>query len=169
MRINLFTTTLNNEDTIKSFIDFYKERIPNIIITIWDKGSSDKTIEIVKEENCIIKNYNDFYNDYYIWKNNCWKYIPTDTIVLVEIDEYLDIPYEIFNNCTLIQSKGYDIKNLSDLELTDEKRNILYDKFCIFDAQTIREMNFSKDGCNPIGFVLIGEKKPILYHLLKSD
>jgi hypothetical protein len=167
MRINLFTITYNREDIIGSFIDFYKQRVPNIIINIYDRNSTDKTVEIAKEKECIVKNFDDFYVKKDDWKNNCWKYIPTDSVVICNINEFIDITLDLFNNCSLIQAEGYDIADLGHLE--DGVRNNLYDKFCIFDPAVIRDMNFEGSQCNPNGYIQIGEKKPKLYHLTKFD
>lgn len=167
MQVNLYTTTFNNEATINQFVTFYKERVPDIIIRIHDLGSTDKTKDKAKELGCIVSDFKSFFTSKEEWRNNCWKHIPTDSVVLANIDEYIDITPDLFFNCSLIQSKGYDITDISNLEIKEENRNIQYDKFCIFDKSLIKEMNFENGVCNPIGFILIGEKKPIMYHLIK--
>lgn len=165
MRINLFTVTQNNESIISDFIDFYKQRVPNINIFIWDKDSSDRTIEIAKEKECTVKNFSIFYPSLNDWKNNCWKNTPCDCVVIVEINEFVDITPLLFQNSTIIKTKGYDTDNLKELKEDPLKRNTDYDKVCIFDPQSIKEMNYDGNNCNPLGFVRIGEKTPILYNL----
>lgn len=165
MRVSLFTTTYNNENLIKDFVKFYKDKVPTITIFIFDKKSTDKTKEIAEKEGCVVRDFYDFYISKDIWKNNCWKHTPCDCVVLCNINEFIDITLDCFNNCSIIQCEGYDIVDLNNLDR--KKRNSDFDKFCMFDPGVIREINYDKDSCNPVGFVRIGEKKPILYHLTK--
>ena len=167
MYINLFTITNNNEKEISDFIDFYKERIPSINIHINDMNSKDKTIEIAKEKGCSVRNFSDFYRTIDDCKNDCWKYKPCDCVVVCMINELIDITPLIFQNATLIMSKGYDVSDIKNLTATEENRNPNYDKICIFDPQSIREMNFDGFSCNPLGFLRFGEKNPIMYNLKK--
>ncbi len=167
MRISLFTTTHNNESTIKDFVAFYRDRVPEISITIYDQNSYDKTIEIAKELNCTIKHFYDFYTSMDIFKNECWKYIPTECVVLCEIDEYIELSPDLFKNCSLVKTKGYDVESLTNLN--EEKRNTDLDKFCIFDPAVIKYMNYEGNSCNPQGYIKVGEKQPNLYHLIKPE
>ena len=165
MQVNLFTTTYNNESLIKDFVEFYRERVPNIIINVYDINSTDKTVEIAKELKCNVRDYNHFYTCKNIWKNECWKYIPTDCVVICNINEFIDLQPNIFQNCSLVMCKGYDITNIKTL--TTDKRNTDFDKICIFDPHVIKNINFDGASCNPQGFIRMGEKQPILYHLTK--
>lgn len=168
MRVNLYTTTYNNENLLDWFVSFYKQRVPNIIIRMYDLGSTDLTKSKAEELGCIVNNFKDFYQHKDQWRNECWKNIPGDAVVICNINEYVDITPDLFKNCTLIQAKGYDISSLDDLTIQENSRNYDYDKFCIFDKGTIKEMNYTGGtSCNPVGFVQIGEKRPILYHLTK--
>lgn len=163
MRINLHTITNNNESIIEKFIDFYKQKSSDIIIYIWDINSTDKTIELAKEKGCIVKNYNDYYSEIDSWKNNCWKNIPTELIIICEIDEFIDLNKDLFYNCSLISTIGYDIDSLD--KINEEKRNYNLDKICIFDPTVIKEMHFEGSNCNPQGYIRVGEKKANLYKL----
>ena len=165
MIINLFTRTYNNENIIKEFIEFYRERVPEIIINIYDESSSDKTVEIAKELKCQVRNFKDFFTTIDNWKNECWKYKPTDVVVICNINELIDLQPTIFKNCSIICTKGYDIVDINNLNT--ESRNPIFDKFCIFDPHVIKEMHYEGSGCNPQGFIRIGEIQPILYHLTK--
>ena len=165
MIINLFTRTFNNELVIQDFIDFYKSRVENIRINIHDMKSTDKTVKIAKENGCNVRNYLDFFNSKDNWKNGCWKNIPTDTVVICDINEFIDLSPTIFYNCSIIKTKGYDITDLKTL--SEDTRNTNFDKLCIFDPHVIKDMHYEGSGCNPQGFIRIGEKQPNLYHLIK--
>ena len=165
MIANLYTRTFNNESTIESFIDFYRERVPNIIINIFDMDSKDKTVALAKEKKCNVKRSLDFYNEKDIWRNNCWKNIPTDCVIICSINEYIDITPNIFQNCSIVRTKGYDIVNIKELSL--DNRNTNFDKYSIFDPHVIKDMHYEGNGCNPQGFIRVGEINPILYHLTK--
>jgi len=165
MDVNLYTTTFNNEAVIQQFIDFYKQRIPNIRIYIHDMNSTDDTVQILKDNNCTVRNFSDFFTTKNDWKNGCWKILPCDCAIICNINEFIDIEPDVFGNCTLIRTDGYDITDLTNL--TQKQRNINFDKYCIFDPRVIKNMNFEGGQCSPDGFVRIGEKNPKLYHLTK--
>lgn len=164
MRLHLFTLTLNNSSTIKEFVDFYKKRVPNIVIHITDMGSTDNTLDLIKED-CLISKFNDRYKNIDDWKNNCWKNIPMDAFIICNTDEFLDLDPLLFNNCTIVKSKGYNSSSTEELNATDENRNPLYDKYCIFDAGAIKELNFDGPQCNPQGLIKLGEKEVNLFHI----
>ncbi len=167
MTVHLFTTTYNNESTIKGFVEFYRGLVPEITIHIHDMSSTDKTIEIANELKCIVRNFGDFYTSKDNWKNDCWKNIPTDCVVICNINDYIELDPLLFNNCSIVQCKGYDVSDLSNLFPTEESRNPNFDKFCIFDPALIKDMNYEGHNCNPMGFVRVGEKKPNLFHLTR--
>lgn len=165
MKVNLYTTTYNNGSILKEFIDFYKSRVPDISIYIYDMKSTDDTLEIAKKNNCIIKNFHDFFDSKDNWRNGCWKYLPCDCVVICNINELIDLSPNIFKNCSIVRTKGFDIININILN--EEIRNDVYDKFCIFDPHVIKDMHYEGTGCNPQGFIRIGEFQPNLYHLTK--
>jgi len=165
MIANLYTRTFNNEPTLKEFINFYRSRIPDIRINIWDMDSTDNTVKIAREEKCNVKRYLDFYNTKDLWKNNCWKNMATDCVIIADINEFIDVTPNIFQNCSLVKTKGYDVVSVK--ELTQDNRNPKFDKFCIFDPHVIKDMHYDGPGCNPQGFLRVGEIYPILYHLTK--
>jgi len=162
MRVSIFTKTENNEATLLSWISWYKERIPIATIYIFDKDSKDKTLEIAKEHNCQIKKF--WWQTTDEWKNNCWKNIPTDCVVLAKQNEFLDITPDLFINCSVIQSKAFKIQNLK--ELSKENRLPNLDQYHIFDTGSIKDMNYDGLRCNPVGVFKVGEKQVDLYKLI---
>lgn len=169
MIVSIFTRTKNNEATLQSWISWYKQHCPIAGIYIYDEDSTDKTLEIAEENKCIIRQYKHRFIDIDDWKNNCWKHVPTDCVVLAEQDEYIDIHFNLFKNCSVVQAKGFNIEDLKHgFDGLDEfqKRNSDLDKYCIFDAGSIRDMNFEKDSCNPVGVFKVGETQANLYRLI---
>jgi hypothetical protein len=160
MRIDLHTYCDSTID-LELFINWYLDKVPSITITIHDKDSLSEKIEIYKSKGCIIKSF--YYVSVDDWKNNCWKNKPSDCIVLVEPDEYLNITYNVFNNCSMIISKGYEISDI--LDLNSAVRNPDYDKCVMFDPRCILNTNFEREYCNPSGMISFGEIKPELYKL----
>lgn len=165
MRVDLFTTTYNNESVIEKFINFYKERNSEIKIHVWDEDSTDKTVELATQLGCNVRRYKDFFTTKDLWKNECWKHIPSDCIIVCNINEFIDIIPNIFRNCSIVGTKGYDIASLE--ELNTQQRNTNFDKYCIFDPRVIKDMHFEGTSCNPQGFARVGELQPNLYHLTK--
>jgi len=163
MRLAIFSTTKNNEDTIEFWIQWYKERVPIATFYIYDQDSTDNTVKIAEEKGCVIRQYKYRFKDIEDWKNNCWKNIPTDAILLTGQNELVEVNPMIFQNCTIIQAKGYNIKSFK--EINKEERNADLDNYCIFDAGSIISTNFESDRCNPQGFIRVGEKQVDLYRI----
>jgi len=167
MNISVFTTTCNDEAILPFFIEFYKKRIPDVRFYIWDINSTDQTKDIAIKNNCNIKNFNDLYLTKDQWKNECWKNTGCDCVILCDVNEFIDVDFKIFVNCSIVCTKGYDIDSIQNLNL--EKRNHNKDKFCIFDPHVIKEMNYEGDNFYPKGFIRLGTKYPILYHLTNKN
>lgn len=169
MRINLFTAVKNNESELKNFVEWYKSKVPNINIFVYDCNSTDNSMKKAKELGTITYFMYDQYESKEDWKNECWKHKPCDCVIIVDIDEYLELTPNLFKNSTIIHTKAYRTDTLQNPVQSPENRLYERDKYCIFDPLTIKEMNFEKDNCSPNGFIRVGEIEPIMWILTKTN
>lgn len=161
--ITIYTLTYNEEVMIEFFIQHYRKNFPNCIINIFDNESTDNTVEIAKSYGCNITTYNTngtiSDSEYLNIKNNCWKNATTDWVLVCDCDELLDINEndlltEINNNTTIIQTKGFDMINISEnpIDITLENikngvHNQMYNKKILFNKVKINEINY-QPGCH---------------------
>ena len=167
MKVNIYTITWNEEILLPYFIKFYKNHFPNIDLNfiIYDNESTDKTIEIATNNNCIIKTFstNNTINDieYLNIKNNCWKNSNADWVIIVDCDEFIDIYkqdlYKLENDkYNMVKTLGYNMINtIVDIPHTRSgARSIWYDKNALFMPKYIKEINYNPGChyCEPIGY-----------------
>lgn len=145
--IELFVPTFNEEWMLPRMIEFYRTRIPDIVINVHDNGSTDRTVEIAKDLDCNVVHWetggelrDDLLTD---WKNSIWKGSKAELVVVCDADEWLDYwpgsfdaaNYLAYKNVCFI-CEGYDM-------VAENKgvRNPLYDKILMFSPK-IGDMNY---------------------------
>ena len=103
------------------------------------------------------------------FKNNVWKSSKADYVIVIDVDEFINIPKDIAT-CTLLQCEGWDmigdgVQNPD--EITEGVRNGYYDKCCIFSPKEITEINYGIGGhmCDPEGKILVYNSKAKMYHM----
>ena len=163
--ITVYTLTYNEELRAQFMIDHYRSRFPNCHIVFYDNSSTDKTLEIAKNNNCEVINYNSNHtlDDglHMRMKNSIWKSANTDWVLVCDLDELLDIneeqllAEELAGN-TKIKSEGYSMVNMEDnYDLHSMKygyRDGGYDKDVLFNKKFISETNYGP-GCHSSNFV----------------
>ncbi len=171
MDINIFILCYNEEILIQKTINFYRNRLPNCNITIYDNMSTDNSVLIAKNNNCNVIQFDTKLHDNEYTKirilNNCWKKITKGWIIVADMDEWLDITYDIllneYNNGTSILSiNGIDMIgesnniNLGDINLEDINKyveNSNESKNICFLREKITNMNYTCGHhiCSPSG------------------
>lgn len=114
--LEVFVTTWNEEKIIEDFINWYRQRVPDCLITVWDNESDDKTVEICKAMNCTTNTFstrNQMDEKTLISiRNTAWKNSKAEYVCIVDADEWVDL-----DRCMLQD-------NLNLPEDNDEKWNI---------------------------------------------
>ena len=109
--VDVFAICYNEEFMLPHFIKHYKENF-NANITIYDNESTDKSMQIIMDSSCNYVSYNSnnqIRDDIYLQiKNECWKKSKADWVIVCDIDEFLEVPFDV-RNYTIINTKGYDI------------------------------------------------------------
>jgi len=167
MDLHVFSICFNEELMLPYFIQHYK-KLGAKKITIYDNFSTDLSRQIIRESGCELIDYDSkeqIRDDLYLSiKNNCWKKTDTEWVIVVDIDELLEPPVFDLDNCTIVNTKGYDIAGLPPSRLG--VANELYNKRCMFRPSEIKEINFAP-GCHsakPVGNVVGSDKFANLLH-----
>jgi hypothetical protein len=158
--IHVYTITYNEEVLLPFFINHYRNSFTNCKITIYDNESTDKTVEIAKNENCEVINYStgDKLTDskYLEIKNNCWKNSESDWVIVCDCDELIQVNYkqlieEEKIGTNIIKPIGYSIMNYDDNLTLDQMefgfRDVGFDKSILFNKKYINEINYGP-GCH---------------------
>jgi glycosyltransferase involved in cell wall biosynthesis len=179
MNITIYTFSYNEELLIEFMINHYRSRFPNCHIVIFDNSSTDKTVEIAKNNNCEIRYYetgNTLNDEIHMRiKNTCWKDAKTDWVLMCDLDELLNInfqelDYEQNIGTSIIKTECWSLVNLEDnLFFKNMKygfRDAEYDKSLLFNKKHIQEINYGAGchDCHPIGQIKYSAKPYIIYH-----
>ncbi len=177
--ITIYTLTYNEEIILPFMIKHYRERFPNCKIVIYDNYSTDNTISIAMENNCVVFKFeseNTLRDDIHMQiKNNCWKNCETDWCCVVDCDELLDINSVFLENtnANIIKPNCWSMFGIGE-SINDIKHGIReenYDKLCCFKPHLFKEMNYSP-GCHFAEPILkdnnsklqYNEKPVLMYH-----
>lgn len=140
--IDIYVTCWNEEKILPDFIKWYRDRIPNCSITVYDNQSTDRTFEIAKENNCRIITFdtNNQMDEATLMqiRNTCWKDSIAKWCLVVDADELVDI-------------------NTAFLERPQFSNIFMCDGFEMFGTEedTIDTLLY---GCKSIGY-----SKPVLF------
>ena len=166
--MTIFTIAYNEEILIQHFINHYRSKFPGCRIIVFDNYSTDKTREIVRDnegEVWMYDSHNQIRDDLYLKiKNNCWKWCDDDWVCICDVDELCDINETQLNSeakagATVIKFTGWHMVNTStdpnniNLHLDSGIRDTMYDKCLMFSPKHIKEINYSvgAHGCKIIG------------------
>ena len=185
MNVNIFLLCYNESIMIPHTINYYKSRLPNCTITIYDNKSIDDSVIIAKKLGCTVHTFDtNNINNVLIKRdlaNSCWKTIKKGWVIMADMDEWLDITYnDLINECrlgtTILTVQGYNMIgestniNLDDIDLTNINKYVLHNpesKNICFLRPHIANMNYSVGShvCNPLGIVKYSTKVYINKHM----
>jgi glycosyltransferase involved in cell wall biosynthesis len=185
MKISIFILCYNEEVILPHTIEHYRKRFPQAEFTIYDNGSTDRSVEIAESLGCKVVPFetngeiDDF--KYLEIKNNCWKGVSEGWVVVCDMDEWLDVDEESLRNedssgTTILNVKGYEItsesetSDLSDLDIHNLSFGVRWtnsDKRICFKCTHISEINYAigAHSCSPEGDVVMSKKAYILKHM----
>ena len=190
INISLYLLCWNEESYIKKTIEYYKNRFPNIKITIMDNHSTDNSIKIAKEYGAEIiqwgykdkvilphKHLEDNPHNY-MWRNEC----ENTWVLTCDMDELLDIDLKQLEKedqlgTTIIKTNGYEVvgysqdPNLSDISYYELDKGIFdtvyFSKRLLFKKGPIKKMNYGngQHNCNPMGNIIYSKNVYMIYHV----
>jgi hypothetical protein len=184
MIINIFILCHNERILLPFTINYYKQILPNSIITIYDNESSDDSLEIAKSLNCNVISWSSNNENNVSMKSNisnhCWKTVKDGWVIVIDMDEWLCISEEMLkkeqeNGTTILSTQGIEMigesesETLEDINLSKIKIGTLFDtesKCVCFYRPKIKEINYTLGChfCNPIGCIKFSSTTYIIKH-----
>lgn len=185
IQVNVFLLCYNEKEIIGHTIKHYRAMFPGCKITILDNMSNDGSDNIAKSMGCSViqfdtgGNFDDYKNKEL--RNECWKNIRNEWIIVCDMDEWLcitkdELIKEDLRGTTILTVKGYEIigdsntEDLKDINLHELKMGIVSEsenKPICFKAGPIRLMEFEIGGHRafPKGNVKWSETSYTLKHM----
>lgn len=118
--LEIFTIVWNEEKIIQDFIDWYRQRVPDCLITVYDNLSSDRTVEICKNNNCNVISYNTngWMDEQTLIniRNVCWKNSEAEYVCVVDADEGIGLNREMLQK-NLEDKDGWNIAKCQGYEM----------------------------------------------------
>lgn len=180
--LTVYTLVYNEQLLMQFMIDHYRSRFPNCHIVVYDNSSTDRTVEICRNNGCEIRGYpakNQLDDGLHMRiKNTCWKDANTDWVLMCDLDELLDINEEQLKEedakgVTRIKTEAWTMVNPTDdtdhpslYKIDQGFRDPGYDKSLLFNKKHLKEINYNPGchGCNPVGHVIDSDKAYQLRH-----
>ncbi len=165
--IEVFALCYNEEFLIPHFISHYK-KLGASKFTFFDNGSTDKSVSIAKElgVNVVVSDTKGCLRDdvYLYIKNNCWKESNSYYVVVCDMDEFLEIDFDLVGYETVIKTQGYDV--IGGLESRTGVVNDNYSKCVMFNPNRVLQMNYEIGAhkCKPVGSIIYSESTAKLLH-----
>lgn len=160
--LHVFVPTWNEEKIILDFIQWYRSRVPNCLITVLDNYSTDSTVDIALDNECEVRFFNsgDEMDEQTLIKvrNNCWKESEAKWCLVVDCDELVNITInflETFENGNIIKCEGFEMFGTEEdsIEtLTQGCSSAGYCKPVLFRKECFKEIGLhpGSHDCTPI-------------------
>lgn len=176
--LHVFTITWNNSKNLQQFIEWYRKRVPNCQITVFDNMSTDNTKEICEQygvEHVLFDTNNQMDEQTLIeLRNLCYFESDARFVIVCDDDEFVDITeQDLLDNIknqewTVCKCAGYEMFGTNEERVEDLEGvpSIGYCKPVLFDNKEIELMHFAAGShtANPEGNVIWKNGWPNLYH-----
>lgn len=158
--LHVFVPTWNEEKIILDFIQWYRSRVPECLITIYDNYSTDNTVDIALDNDCEVRFFNsgDEMDEQTLMKvrNNCWKDSEAEWCLVVDADELVDVTIEKLNTLSefsvnIFKCDGYEMFGTEEdtiKTLTQGCKSAGYCKPVLFKTKHFEEINFAPGSHN---------------------
>lgn len=151
--LEIFTVCWNEEKILQDFITWYRSRVPNCLITVYDNMSTDNTVGIALDNECKVIPFdtNGEMDELTLMniRNNCWKDSDAKWCLVVDADELISIDksfLELSLNANILQCEGYEMFGTEE----DTIDTLLYGcksagycKPCCFRPKCFKEVNLA--------------------------
>lgn len=114
--LEVFVCTWCEEKILPDFIKWYRSRVPNCLITVYDNMSTDRTVEIALKNECKVIPFDTggYMDEQTLMniRNNCWKESEAKWCLVVDCDELVDVTgefCELNNSGDIVQCKGWEM------------------------------------------------------------
>ena len=93
--LEIFTVCWNEEKILPDFIKWYRDRVPNCLITVYDNMSTDNTFGIALDNECKVIPFDTggYMDEQTLMniRNNCWKQSEAKWCLVVDADELVSL------------------------------------------------------------------------------
>lgn len=161
--LHVYTTTWNNLEVIKNFITWYRQRVPNCLITVFDNMSTDLTPEYCIANNCEVISFNTggTMDEQTLMRIRELGWLKPEhnskVVIFCDDDELVEITPEILedNSWNVIHCTGWEIIGKDGDTLEDFTAGCPsqgYSKKLVWKRDEIQAMNFGagSHSANPI-------------------
>jgi len=165
--VDVFAICYNEEVMLPHFIKHYKDKF-NANITIYDNFSTDKSQQIIQDLGCNLITYDSggqIRDDLYLGiKNECWKKSKAKWVIVCDVDEFLEVPKEPIDKCSIIRTTGYDMIGMPPSR--KGVANPMYNKSIMFRPNCLKQIGYQPGAhkCDPSGKVVYSELPVNLLH-----
>lgn len=165
--IDVFAICYNEEVMLPHFIKHYKDNF-GAKITIYDNFSTDKSQQIIQDLGCNLITYDSggqIRDDLYLGiKNECWKKSKAKWVIVCDVDEFIEVPKEPIDKCSIISTKGYDMIGMPPSR--KGVANPMYNKSIMFRPNCLKQIGYQPGAhkCDPSGKVVYSELPVNLLH-----
>lgn len=156
--LHVFTCVWNEENIIQDFIDWYRSRVPNCLITIYNNMSTDNTKSIALQNNCEVIDFDtaDEMDEQTLIaiRNNCWKDSKANWCLVVDADELVDITDNLFmvaGTANIFKCEGWEMFGTEEdsiQTLNQGCKSVGYSKPVLFQPWKFEEINFTPGSHN---------------------
>lgn len=175
MKFELFCPVYNEEYMLPYMVNWYKKRVGenNIVFNIYDNGSTDNTVTLIKELGCNLGKYetNGQVRDDLLlnWKNSIWKGSTADFVIVCDCDEFVDIQVNQLIDFTILPTIGYNMVGVAEETPDTINCGVLAEemsKTCVFSPKEITNINYIHGAhtCTPEGNIKTAPAVA-LYHM----
>lgn len=178
--LEVFTVCWNESKILPDFIKWYRSRVPDCLITVYDNNSDDRTFEIALDNECKVIPFDTggYMDEQTLMdiRNNCWKQSEAQWCLVVDCDELVTVSQltlECDPRTNIFHCEGYEMFGTEEdtIEtLTQGCKSAGYCKPVLFRPECFIEINLApgSHSANPVpksnNVVEWTREQPNMYH-----
>lgn len=182
--LEVFVLTWNEEKIIQDFITWYRQRVPDCLITVYDNMSDDGTVTICQANGCKVVPFDtggkmDELTQINL-RNTIWKQSEAQYVIVCDADEWVDVDRDMLlrnneeNEWDVCKCMGYEMFGTEEDTIDTLVRGTWSAGYCkpvLWKKDKVKEINFGAGSHNanpssPVEGTEVAIKKnfPKLFH-----
>lgn len=173
MTVEVYAIMYNEEYVLPHFLKHYQNNF-NAKITVFDNHSTDNSRQIALDHGCTVKTFDTQGKINEAWylniKNQAWKNSKADFVMVIDIDEFLELPFDLdINRFTILNTLGYDM--IGEPSSRMGVHNGMFNKKVCFSPKHVKEINYIPGchTCNPVGNLIYSSPATLLHRKYISE
>jgi hypothetical protein len=160
--LEIFTVCWNESKILPDFIKWYRDRISDCLITVYDNNSDDNTFGIALDNECKVIPFDTggYMDEQTLMdiRNNCWKESKAKWCLVVDCDELVEVNTKLLQEeyfTDVFHCEGYEMFGTEEdivETLTQGCKSAGYCKPVLFQPERLVEINLApgSHSANPI-------------------